>query len=151
MQLIKDKKLANGLTLSFSDCSKLLVSDRWFVKMQGEVKLPLANAAWPDSDEDDPELLALIKEHLGESVSYILSKERNFIDAAEKEAVLEDLVIQVEENLVGYLSDPSFPQKLFTRQYEEARQQCLIQRQQPQAPVNDEDDSPADFSACFHD
>ncbi|MFC1512817.1 hypothetical protein ACFL5J_00010 [Thermodesulfobacteriota bacterium] len=151
MQLIKETKLANGLTLSFSDCCKLVAADRWLVKMQGEMILPLADVAWSDADNEDPQLLARIKERLGESISYILSKERNFIGATEKDAVLADLVSQVENNLLGYLSDPSFPQKLFLQRYEEMRQQCLIEGQQPQAPVGDEDDAPADFSACFRD
>ena len=151
MQFIKDKKLANGLMLTFTDCSKPLVADRWFVKMQGEVKFPLTDAAWPEDTGDDPDLLAMIKEQLGDSVSYILCKERNFVAADEKETILEDLVNQVEKNLVGYLSDPSFPQKLFTRHYEETKQKCMVERQQPPLPINDEDDSAADFSACFRD
>ena len=151
MQLIKEQKLANGLTLSFIDCSKCVAADRWLVKMQGEVKFPLADVVWPEDAGDDPELLALIKERLGESISFILSKERNFIDADEKEALLGELVAQVEDNLVGYLSDPSFPEKLLARQYEEMRQQCLQERQQVYSSVDDEDDGPTDFSACFRD
>ena len=149
MLFIKEKQLANGSTLSFYDCSKRLVTDRWFVKMRGEVKFPVAGAAWPDFEGDGPELVAMVKERLGDSVTLILDRERNFIDAEVKEAVVSQLIDQIEENLVGYLSDPSFPQKLFARRYDEMRQQCLLERQLPQPPVDDEDNSPADFSACF--
>ncbi|MDH3360527.1 MAG: hypothetical protein OEL55_06605 [Desulfobulbaceae bacterium] len=151
MQFIKEKKLANGLTLSFTDYSKPLAADRWFVKMQGEIKLPLPETIWPDTDKNDTALFTLIKEQMGDSVSYILTKERNFVDAAEKDMVLSDLVAQVEENLISYLSNPTFAQKLFARKYEEAREQCLIDQQKTPVSVIDDDDSPADFSACFRD
>lgn len=151
MQLLKKKQLANGLTLSFFDCSRQLVTDRWFVKMRGEVKLPVAGADWPDCDSDDPELIAMVKEQLGDSVTLLLDRERNFVDADDKDAVVDQLIDQIEENLVGYLSDPSFPQKLFARQYDRIHKQCVLARQQLQSPVADEDDGPADFSACFRD
>ncbi len=152
MQHFKEQKLANGLTLSFSDCSKCVAADRWLVKMEGEMRIPLANVNWPAGDGDDPALLNMVKERLGESISFILSKERNFIDADKKEEVLTDLVLQVEENLLGYLGDSSFPQKLFAKQYEEMRQRCLLELQQPAASgVDDDDNAPADFSACFRD
>jgi len=151
MLLIREKQLANGLTLSFNDCSRPVAADRWFVKMCGEVKFPIAGVSWADSDQDDPELLVTIKGRLGDSVSLILNRERNFIDAEEKESVVTELIAQIEDNLVGYLSDPSFPQKLFVRRYEEVRKQCVLERLQQQAPVADEDDGPADFSACFRD
>lgn len=151
MQLVKDKTLANGMTLSFFDCSKLLAADRWFVKMQGEMKFSLAGVAWPDTDGLDPQVLAKIKERIGDSVSFNINKERKFIDADEKDAVLAEMIAQVEDNLIGYLEDSSFRQKLFDKQYEEMRKQCLVEFQQSQLPIDDDDEGPADFSACFKD
>ncbi|MDH3393781.1 MAG: hypothetical protein OEL66_07215 [Desulfobulbaceae bacterium] len=151
MQFISKKKLANGLTLSFYDCSKQLVTDRWFVKMRGEVKLPVGEAVWPENDVADPELLAMIRERLGDSVTLHLDRERNFVDAEEKDEVVSQLIVQIEENLVGYLSDPAFPQKLFVKQYDEMRKQCVVERQQLQSSVVVDDEGPADFSACFRD
>lgn len=151
MQFIREKQLANGLTLSFYDCSKQLVTDRWFVKMRGELKLPVADAVLPEGDGNDPELVAMVQERLGDSVALYLDRERNFVDAEEKDAVILMLIDQIEENLVGYLADPSFPQKLFDRQYQKMRTQCEIELQQRQAVVDDEEEGPADFSACFRD
>lgn len=150
MELIKEKILANGLKISFADCSKLVAADRWLVKMRGEVKMPIAGLDRPKTG-DGPELLAMIQERAGESVSFIILKERNFIDADEKEAVLADFIDQIEANLLDYLGDPSFPQKLFNRKYDEIRQQCMIEWQQSKLPASTEDEGPADFSACFRD
>ncbi|MDH4322173.1 MAG: hypothetical protein OEV73_11840, partial [Desulfobulbaceae bacterium] len=104
-----------------------------------------------DRDQGDSELQALVRERLGESVSLILDRERYFIAADEKETVVTELVAQIEENLLGYLGDPSFPQKLFLRRYEEMCKQCALERLQRPVAVEDDDDGPADFSACFRD
>lgn len=151
MLLIKETQLANGLTLSFYDCSKPLAADRWLVKMRGEMRFAVAEAVWPAGSQDDPELHDLVRGRLGESVALVLDRERNFIDADAKEAVVTELVAQIEANLLGYLGDPSFPQRLFVRRYEEMCKQCALERLQRPAPVDDDDDGPADFSACFRD
>lgn len=151
-QLVKRERLANGMTLTFFDCSRRVAADRWFVRLRAELAVGLPDTVWQGRQEDDPELLASIRDRLGSTVSMTLERERTFIDAEERDAVLAELVAQVEDNLGSYLNDPAFPERLFARQYDETRQQCLLDRQCGRTPEEEDDDEgPADFSFCFRD
>ncbi|MDH5297826.1 MAG: hypothetical protein OEV91_02280 [Desulfobulbaceae bacterium] len=151
MNLIKQQQLSNNMTLSFYDCSRPIAADRWFVKLRCELTINLPDSAWLECEEEEAGLLAEIRQQLGQSLTLALTRERNFIDAGDREKIVAECVGKVEENLGAYLSDPSFPVKLFARQYEEARQRCRMARHSTVPVDGDDDDGPADFSACFRD
>jgi len=150
--ILKQQNLANGMALTFYDCSRPVAADRWFVKVRAELSMALPERVWQGVAEEDQGLLAAVRECMGEAVVLQLVRERNFIDAAERESVIGELIEQVESNLGSYLADPAFPDRLFSRQYSELRQQCLLSRQVVSpAGDADEDEGPADFSHCFRD
>ncbi len=139
------------MALTFYDCSRPVAADRWHVEIRAELVAPLAEELWQGVAEEDQALLGAVRERMGRAAELHLVRERNFVDGAGREAIVADLMGQLEENLGRYLVDPSFPRRLFVRRYEELREQCLLARRA--APVNDEedDDGPADFSHCFRD
>lgn len=150
MALIEEQKLAGGMVVTIHDESRRLAADRWLVKIRCEVTLPLPAECLCDLAEEDIGLKAAVLSKLGDSLSFLVVRERNFIDAQEKAAVVAGMVASVRENMVGYLANPHFPARLFARRYRELRESCLVERHyHGLAAAHDEDGGPADFSAIF--
>ncbi|MGV1098757.1 hypothetical protein ACUUL3_05030 [Thiovibrio sp. JS02] len=152
MEILEERRLANGLTVTVYDRSKKIAGDRWLVKILCEAKFPVDDDFFARPAEPDRQLLAEVRARMAGVVTFAVVKERNFIDDAEREPTLNAMVEQVAANMVEYFANPKFPEKLFFRKYEELRQACLIERHYRRGAVVPEDDEgPADFSACFRD
>lgn len=151
MKLVEEKKLDNSLNIIITDHSKVIAADRWYVKIVCTVILPLADKHFADHGDEEPQLLALIRQRLGDELSMDLVQERNFIDAEVREDVSRKLLVRISENMSGYLSSASFPGRFFATRYEEARKSCLLDMAQSADKDGEDVDEPADFSACFRD
>lgn len=150
MELIEQQEIAGGIVVTIHDQSKRVAADRWLVKIRCEATVPLPAACVGDLVEEDAELKAMVLARLGDRLSLVVVKERNFIDAQEKEAVLAGLVANVRENVLGYLASPQFPARLFASRYAELRESCVVERHYQGLSVKDEEDEgPTDFSALF--
>lgn len=150
-ELITQQRLENDIILSLYDRSRKLIGDRWLVKIECEAVLPVREELLAEWRENCPELLHAARQNLGETVSFSVFKERNFIEESEVDAARGELIAQVNENMAGYLKNPAFPEKLFASRYAQAKKICSLERQIKQAQERDDDDGPADFSACFKD
>lgn len=147
---IKEKKLANRMRLRLYDRSRRLAGDRWLVRLHGEARIGLQPDLFAGMEAEDPELLGAIRKQLGDELVFSLDKERNFVAEEEKQEVFTELLGQVNDNLLAYLANPAFPEKLFRRRCEELKARLLIERQQERsAAAQAEDEGPADFSSCF--
>ena len=152
MEILEERQLANGLTVTVYDQSKKIAGDRWLVKICCEARIPVSEDFFSRHPESDPKVLAEVQAKMDGHVTFTVSKERNFVDDAEKEGILSAMVEQVSAHMVDYLANPKFPEKLFFSKYQELKQTCLVDRQYRMNAVVDEDDEgPADFSACFKD
>jgi hypothetical protein len=128
MILLEEKKLTNRMVLGLYDHSRRIAGDRWFVKLQGRARIVLTPDFFEHVREDDPELLEIIRERLGNELIFTLGKERHFISEEKRELVMAELLARVHENMLVYLNSPSFPGKLFRKQYEEQKQKLLLER-----------------------
>lgn len=152
MKQIEQRKLANGFVLTVNDYSRVVAADRWLVKIRCEIEIPVREDFFAALAEQDPELLGEVRAQMGGVLVFASEQERNFIDASEKDRVRQDLVEQMLAPLHAYLANPKFPAKLFNKRYTELKNRCLAERHYRQQRVSDDDDEgPADFSACFHD
>jgi hypothetical protein len=150
MELIESKELASGMVVTIEDASKRVAGDRWLVKIRCEATIPVPQECIDEQVEEDDSLKAAVLARLGERLAFAVSKERNFVDDREKEAVLAGLVENVRKNMLTYLANPLFPARLFASHYEEERANCLVERHYQALPqVEDEEEGPADFSALF--
>lgn len=150
-ELIEQRQLANGMVLSVFDASRKVAGDRFFVKVECEVVLPLTADFFDQINDNDSELLDTFKHESGKEIIFSIPKERNFVAEPDKDAVVFELVEQVSENLMTYLENPVFAQKLFKYRYEKFKRASLAKRHIEQVEGPDEDDGPVDFSACFRD
>lgn len=152
--LLKSEKLSNGILVSYYDLSKKVAGDRWLIKLVCEAAIPFAKVTENTSmNGEDEEILGAMEERFGNNLTFDLAKERNFIDEAEKDLVFADLLDQLRRNALAYLENDMFPQKLFTRTFAEFKREYLTRKELGLFDDQDveEDDGPADFSACFKD
>jgi hypothetical protein len=135
---MEEQGLPNGMVLCLYDHSQRLAGDRWVVRLQGELRIAVAPEFFSLIKEDDPELLATIRERLGSELVFTLAKERYFIAEEEKNAVMAELLARIRENVLTYLKSSSFPRKLFGKQYEEQKRQILLARKVSASRLDDQ-------------
>lgn len=142
------KKLANGMTVTYHDESKILAADRCLVKSRCRVEIPLQDWMLADLAGDDPQT-CFCREQFDGGLVHEIVQERNFIDVAEKEIVMAAIIAQLEKSILEYLSKEAFIRRLFVVKKAEFVQHYT--QQAMTARLEDEEDvaEPADFSACF--
>ena len=150
--LIDQKKLPNGMTVSFCDVSKKMAADRWLVKLKCEAALPLTESYFDRLSLDDPDFLIFLRERLGNNLSYVVTKERTFVDDKDKDKICQGMLEDLQESTVSYIGSSIFPQKLFESHFEKLKKEYDVKKEMGLLEEDDEDDDgPADFSACFQD
>jgi hypothetical protein len=153
MKPIERKKLANGCRLTVWDLSRNIVPGRWQVKIRCETEVPVREEFFRGIEEDDPELLRTVHDWMGRAIIFSTEKERNFIDEAEKDRILNEMVNQACDAMLVYLGSPEFPAKMFKKRFLElkCKWQTEMHCRKVNLPAAEDDDGPADFSACFQD
>lgn len=151
MKQIEQRKLANGSVLTVYDLSRnIAAADRWLVKIRCEISIPVREDFFAAQEEQDIELQSEVRAQMGDALVFASEQERNFIDASEKDQVLQMHVEQMLAAMLLYLENPKFSEKFFNKRYAELKESCLTARHYRQRKVSDDDDEgPADFSACF--
>jgi hypothetical protein len=110
------------------DRSRVTAGDRWQVELKCEAHIQIDESYWDMVTEEEDRLLPDIRKILGDRVVFVATKQRNFVDANERETVLQEMVQQVHSSMLEYLKKPQFPQEFFKKQYRDARQKVLIQQ-----------------------
>jgi hypothetical protein len=127
-EIIERQQLENGMELILYDCSQMIAGDRWLVDIRCEACIPVDTSYWEIMAHEESRSHLAIREMLGEKLVFSSSKKRSFVDAGEKETILKEMVQQVYDSILKYLNRPDFPQRLFKKQYRDARQKVLLQQ-----------------------
>ena len=146
MEILEEKKLSNEVIVTVQDESKKLAADRWLIKLRC-----VSTIAWSDWMDEIIEAKADINSEIRkdlEPIRYEIVRERNFVDERDKSKIVADMQSALLENIEKYMESATFAQNCFKKKLEEWREKEKL------APVTnyakmDEDDGPADFSACF--
>jgi hypothetical protein len=123
-RLLDRHPLANGLTLELWDHSRPLVGDRWFVRLEARIAIPVRSETLP------PELkahAAQVVGALGEEIIFSQEEARNFIAASEASALLKDMQDRILALAPGYFGHADFAARLIRKKF--AAQQELRQWQ----------------------
>jgi len=149
--IIADKKIRDGISITFYDRSREIVGDRWQVELVGEMEIPVSETFWAAVSENDADLLDCVRKKIGNRIHFSVSRIRNFVDQDEKQPLIDEMVRRFEKNIMHYLDSPDFSQKLFVKNFNEARDKCIAERYRTSEPdqPEDEDQGPADFSHLF--
>jgi hypothetical protein len=148
-KILAAEVLPNGITVTFYDLSRNVAADRWLIRVQCEAVFEAGAELF--ARIHDEELAAAMQVDCAGRVRHHLGRERNFVDAREKDAVLGDLFSQLHENAIAYMGGELFLQKLFDRKVDEFRVKYLMRKEIERQEALEDDDGPADFSACFRD
>jgi len=150
-QLPETRTLANGIIVSYENMSRLIAADRWLVKIKCKVFCPVNLDDLSSLAGDDQELLAELRNVFAEGLSHEILRERNFVDEAEKQEIIEEIIAQYEINVENYMGSDVFTRRLLKTRAGEIVDSFRLRQNMPPEPVMDDDDGPADFSACFRD
>jgi hypothetical protein len=116
-QLIKSIPLDNGQTINIYDASKNIAGDRWQVNLVARMEIAV-NEITLENDTSLPSIDE-IKQILGDTVEYEITKQRNFIDDKKKQAVFSDLLETFLKYSAPYLSNPKFAKRFILKKYHE--------------------------------
>jgi hypothetical protein len=115
-KLIRNEKLANGLTLELLDLSRPLAGDRWAVAVVARVAVPVtAQSAGAAADN-----WTEVRDLLGPQVVYEKKMARHFVDGAEKDAQVAAMVASFCELALPYIARPLFVLRFIGQRYREA-------------------------------
>lgn len=149
-KLIEAKTLANGIKVSLFDHSKVMAADRWYIKILCRMELAVPMEKLALCGLDDAERRDFCERCHGVLV-HEFTKERNFIDVRDKDDAVAAIISQIHENSLSYVVSPVFADNLFTQKVAEFVKEQEVRRQMALVAEEDDDDGPADFSACFKD
>lgn len=127
-KIIRRQRLENGIEVILYDHSRNMTPDRWLVDLLCEASIPIDDSFWETAAREDPEHLPGIRKMLGESLVFASNRKRSFLDTGERDSVLGEMVQQVYSSMLEYLKRPDFPQRLFIKKYNDARQKLLLQQ-----------------------
>lgn len=97
---IQTERLENGLTLEIVDRSRQVAGDRWYLEIVARMEIPL----------DGP-----LGEQLGDRVVFEQRRVRNFVDSAQKDAAVDEMVDSFLTTVRPYLGHPDFPRRYAER------------------------------------
>jgi hypothetical protein len=148
MKLLTEKKLDNGMQLSFINGSRLVAGDRWLVVLKLLLTMPLAEEMLSEiaRGEERSYLLEQFEGHL----SFELERKKHFVDEKDVDSTLDDLIALAEANMVDYFGRQDYVQRLFNKKLQQYRERyALEQHLQQNDRVSSDVVEPDDFSACF--
>ncbi|HIJ78827.1 MAG: hypothetical protein OEY01_07125 [Desulfobulbaceae bacterium] len=151
MEILASHQFENGMRFAVYNHSKKMAGDRWLVKVVCRGEIPVRDDFFAAISESDAELVSAVRLKIGDLLDFEIPKERFFIDEAEMAEVLQGMVAQVNQNMVTYLENPEFPQRLFNKRYAEIRQACVVELGYKKIKHAEDDDTMTDFSGCFKD
>ena len=115
-RLLDRHPLANGLTLELWDHSRPLVGDRWFVRLEARIAIPIRSEALP------PELqahAARVVEALGEEIIFSQEEARNFIAASLAPGLLQEMQDRILALAPGYFGHADFAAGFIRKKFAE--------------------------------
>ena len=124
-RLLDRHPLANGLTLELWDHSRPLVGDRWFVRLEARIAIPVRSEALP------PELkahAAVVVEALEEEIIFSQGQARNFIAASLAPGLLQEMQDRMLALAPGYFGHADFAAGFIRKKFAEHQELRQWQR-----------------------
>ena len=115
MRLIEKIDLPNGLAVEFYDYSRQVAGDRWLVGLMARVPIEAAARTFASLSNGDAAIEEFLKAK-GPIVYFEKKVERNFIDHAEKDRVLTDLLESFKGHCLAYIGHQGFADGFLRRQ-----------------------------------
>jgi hypothetical protein len=118
VRILGEKKLENGLTVTFYDQSKPIAGGRWRVELKAWILLQVKPEHFA-SCTTPLQAYTEFTSAVGESISFEQLKARNFIDDGAKEELLETMMQEFLQSNALYLGNRDFELKVVLKTYRE--------------------------------
>jgi hypothetical protein len=118
LQLVEKIELPNGLTVEFYDYSRLVAADRWFVGLLARIPVMVREEDLSEIS-NEPSLRAEFAETRGRTLYFELKKERNFIDAGERDRLFKNLLDRLKEHTLSYMGNNAFAKGVLRREFDD--------------------------------
>ena len=105
--LVRERLLPNGLTVSFYDQTRRYFGDFYLVKLEIVCKVPVIADYFGENGE-----FSTAKSLLGDEVVYRRAVEQMGVPSTEIERAVNRLMADFETHSLPYFAAPAFPQKL---------------------------------------
>ncbi len=113
---IETIKLDNGFELRLHDQSRIMAGDRWLIRFEALMDVPVHEKFIPETEDRDLVLL-LLRQHYGDRIQYVYNMERHFVSGERKGFLFNDFMTSVREVIVPYLSRPDVAEKILLSRY----------------------------------
>jgi hypothetical protein len=123
--LLSRQPLANGLILELWNQSRPVAGDRWLVRLEARIAVPVAPATLPP---DLQPRAAEVREALGEEIIFSQVDERNVIAAAAMPEILQDMQDRALALAADYFGRPEFAAGFIRKRFREHRARQLWQQ-----------------------
>jgi hypothetical protein len=147
-KILASYNLDNGLQVTIFDKSRLVAGDRWYLKIICVTEGAYA-AEQCQEMLDGEQYQAFVEKYPECRVRFQYEKERNFVDDAIKDEVLQSLIDNIVESNLDYMAKVSFAENLLQKIIEEFIQEFNVKKELALLEEETSVTEPDDFSACF--
>lgn len=113
---VETLSLNNGLKLQILDRSKIIAGDRWLVRLEAVVVIPLQEEYSGTLSEKE---FSLLQKTLGHELHYRFFREKHFVDQDRKDEVFQHFLETFKKDTLGYLHHPDFARRFVLSRYRE--------------------------------
>ena len=114
--LCKSIPLDNGLTLEIRDASLIIAGDRWLVRIEARMAVPLREEDL-DPLPEKATIYAILARTFGRKVPFLHVEERHFVDREKKEDLVRSLIENLCKNILPYVGHPEFSKRFVLSRY----------------------------------
>ena len=118
--LVESLKLDNDLTLEIWDLSRVIAGDRWLVRLEARLDVPI-HSRYLESIPEGEKALALLTERFEGVISYRYLQERHFVAKDRKDEVFHEFLEILKSNVLPYLSHSEFAKRLMLSKVREIK------------------------------
>ncbi|WDN87159.1 hypothetical protein BuS5_00127 [Desulfosarcina sp. BuS5] len=115
-KLIETVLLENNLTLNFYDASRKIAGGRYYVALITRMDIPVKPEMFTNNGAEAATYDEIVGA-TGDMIVFEKKRERNFISAADKDAVFKEMCDSVLTHTSLYYSREDFPKKFILSEY----------------------------------
>ena len=117
---IETLSLNDGLKLEIWDNSRVIAGDRWLVRLEGGIDVPL-RIEFFDAVPEKERVLSILETLLGPKVPYRFVREQHFVAENLKDEVFQQFLERFKQDVLSYLRHPDFPRRFALTKYRELK------------------------------
>ncbi len=147
-KILASYTLDNDLQVTIFDQSRLIAGDRWYLKIICVIDGDYSAEQCQEMLNDE-QYHSFCEKYPECKLTFQYEKERNFVDDAIKDELLQSLVDQIVDSNLDYMAKTSFAENLLLKTIEEFIQEFNVRKEMKLLEEKDSGEEPDDFSACF--